>query len=63
MTPHSPLLPLRAALVLLLSLVVGLIAGFLSYLADGSVPTAALIGGGAAGGALALFDRIVGRRP
>ena len=63
MTPQSPgpLLSERAALLLTLALLVGLIAGTLSYLADNSLPAAALWGGGAAGGALALFHSLIGR--
>jgi len=64
MTPPStpgPLLTVRAALVLLLALVVGVLAGGLSYLTDHSVSGAALWGGGAAGGALLLFHTIIGR--
>lgn len=63
MTPSSPgpLFPLRTAVILLLALVVGVLAGALSYLADHSVPHAVLWGGGAAGGALALFHNMIGR--
>lgn len=63
MTPSSPgpLLTVRAAVLLLLALVVGVLAGGLSYLADHSVPSAVLWGGGAAGGALALFHTLIGR--
>lgn len=62
-TPDSgALLSVRAAVVLLLAFVVGVIAGGLAYLADRSVPTAVLAGGGAAGGALVLFHSIIDRR-
>jgi hypothetical protein len=62
-TPASPgpLLTVRAAVVLLLALVVGVLAGVLSFLVDHSVPSAVLWGGGAAGGALMLFHSIIGR--
>jgi hypothetical protein len=62
-TPASPgpLLTVRAAVVLLLALVVGVLAGVLSFLAEHSVPAAVLWGGGAAGGALMLFHSIIGR--
>jgi len=60
-SPPSPLLTVRAAVVLLLALMVGVLTGGLSYLADHSVPAAVLWGGGAAGSALALFDSVIGR--
>ncbi|GIF75643.1 hypothetical protein [Asanoa siamensis] len=60
-TPAGPLLTVRAAVILLLGLIVGLIAGVLSYLTDHSLPSAALWGGGAAGGAVALFHGLIGR--
>ena len=61
-TPSSaPLLTVRAALILLLALVVGVLAATLSYLADRSLPEAVLLGGGAAGGALLLFHSIISR--
>jgi hypothetical protein len=47
--------------ILLLALVVGVLAGGLSYLTDHSVPHAVLWGGGAAGGALLLFHTVIGR--
>lgn len=50
----GPLLNVRAALVLLIAIVVGLVAGILGYFTDGGIATAVLIGGSAAGGALAL---------
>ncbi|GAA0939758.1 hypothetical protein [Virgisporangium aurantiacum] len=62
MTRQPSLLPLRATLVLVLSLLTAILAGGLSYLADQSLPAAVLIGGGAAGGALALFDKIIDRQ-
>ena len=57
----SPLLTVRAAVVLLLALVVGLLAGGLAYLADHSLPAAVLVAGGAAGGALLLFHKVIDR--
>jgi hypothetical protein len=47
-TPPDPLLTVRATVVLLAALLVGLLAGVLSYLASPNVPTAVLVGGGAA---------------
>jgi hypothetical protein len=52
--PSDPLLSVRAALVLLIAIVVDLVTGTLGYFADGGIATAVLIGGSAAGGALAL---------
>jgi hypothetical protein len=48
-------LSVRVALVLLIAVVVGLVAGILGFLANGGIATAALIGGGGGGSALALF--------
>jgi hypothetical protein len=56
----EPLLSTRAAVVLLLGLVVGVLAGGLSYLASRSVPAAVLVGGAAAGSAVALFHATIG---
>jgi hypothetical protein len=62
MPPPGPLLSVRAALVLLIAVVVGLVAGILGYFAYGGIATAALIGGGGGGGALALFHTLLDRR-
>jgi hypothetical protein len=66
MTPQTPgrgsLLTVRAAVILLLALVIGVLAGGLAYLAQGSVPAAVLVGGSAAGGSLLLFHTIIDRR-
>jgi hypothetical protein len=58
--PPDPLLTVRAALVLLTAIVVGLVAGGLGYLAHHDVPTAVLVAGAAAGGALMLFHSLLG---
>ena len=60
--PPGPLLSVRAALVLLIAIVVGLVAGTLGYFANGGVATAVLVGGSAAGGALALFHTLLDRQ-
>lgn len=60
--PPGPLLSVRAALVLLIAVVVGLVAGILGYISSGGLATAALIGGGGAGSALALFHSLLGRQ-
>jgi hypothetical protein len=57
----SPLLTVRAAVVLLLAVVVGLLTGGLAHLADHSLPAAVLVAGGAAGGALLLFHTVIDR--
>jgi hypothetical protein len=59
--PSGPLLSVRSAVVLLVALVVGLLASFLGFFATGGLANAMLIGGAAAGGALALSDRLLGR--
>jgi len=59
--PES-LLSVRTTLVLLLAALAGVIAGILAGLAHQSLPAAALVGGGATGGALALFHSLVARR-
>ena len=52
----------RTALILLLAVVVGGVAGALAFMAHHSVPEAFLVGGAAAGSALVLFDRMIGDR-
>lgn len=56
------LISVRAAVVLLLALVVGLVAGSLGFFATGGVANAILIGGAGAGAALALFHSLIDRR-
>jgi hypothetical protein len=57
----APLLTVRAAVVLLIAVVVGIVAGALGYLAHHDVPLAILVACAAAGGALALFQGLLGR--
>jgi hypothetical protein len=57
----DPLLTVRAAVVLLIAVVVGLVAGAVGFLAHRDLPTAVLVGGGAAGAALVLFHGLLGR--
>lgn len=57
----DPLLSVRAAVVLLLALIVGGSAAALTYLAHRSVPGAVLIGGSATGAATLLFNGLIGR--
>jgi hypothetical protein len=54
-------LTVRAAVVLLIAVVVGLVAGAVGFFAYRDFPTAVLVGGGAAGGALVLFHGLLGR--
>lgn len=60
-SPPGPLLSVRAAVVLLLALLVGMCAFGLAYLANHSLPTDLLVGGTGAGGALMLFHTVIGR--
>lgn len=60
--PPGPLLSVRAALVLLIAVVVGLVAGILGYLAYGGIAIATLVGGGGSGAALALVHNLLDRR-
>lgn len=55
----GPLLTVRATLVLLIAIIVGSVAGGLSYLAQHNVATSVLVAGGAAGGALVLFQNLI----
>jgi hypothetical protein len=57
----DPLLTVRAAVILLLALIVGSVAGVLGYMAHRSFPEAALIAGSATGGAVLLFNNVIGR--
>lgn len=59
--PSGPLLGVRTALVILLAVLAGVAAGWLSFLASHSLPAATLAGGSAAGGALLLFEKIIGQ--
>lgn len=56
-----PLLATRAALVLLIAVMVGVVAGTLAFHASGTrnVAAAALVGASAAGGALLMFNNLV----
>lgn len=57
--PHDPLLTVRAALVLLLSILAGLGAGVLGHLSGQSLPQAVLLGAGAAAGVLAVGPSLI----
>lgn len=57
----DPLLTVRATVILLLALIVGAAAGGLTYLAHRSLPGAVLVGGSATGGAILLFNTMIGR--
>jgi len=58
-----PILSVRAGLVLLIAVVIGMVAGVLSYLAQHNLPSAVLVGGGAAGASLLLFNTLLGADP
>ncbi|GAA3241628.1 hypothetical protein ACFO1B_29755 [Dactylosporangium siamense] len=55
------LLSLRAAVILLLAVAAGIAAGVLAHLAGQSLPAGVLVGGGASGGAMVLFNAVIGR--
>jgi hypothetical protein len=57
----EPLLTVRAAVVLLLALIAGGVAGVLGYLVHRSFPDAVLVGGSAAAGAIVLFNSVIGK--
>jgi hypothetical protein len=59
--PADPLLTVRAAVIFLLALLAGTVATVLTYLDSHSVPDAFLAGGGAVGGAVLLFNSVIGR--
>jgi len=61
LSPPGPLLTVRAAVVLLLAFLTGLLAIGLATLAGNSLPAAILVGAAAAGGALMLFHTVIGR--
>jgi len=63
MAPQAdpPLLTQRAALVLLVAFIVGMLAGVLTYLARSPLPTSVVVGGGAFGGALMIANNVIGR--
>lgn len=60
--PPGPLLSIRTALILLIAIVIGLVAGVLGYFSSGGIAAAVLIGGGGAGGSLVLFHTLLDRR-
>lgn len=54
-----PLLTIRAALVLLLAVFSGLVAGVLTYLQTSALPNALLTGLAAAAAATVFFDNVI----
>ncbi|APS17519.1 hypothetical protein TK78_00125 [Streptomyces sp. Tue 6075] len=54
-----PLLPLRSALVPVMAVISGLVAGWLCWIAEGSVPRGDLAGLGAVGLAAPFFNRLL----
>ena len=59
----SPLLTLRAALILGLALIFGVVAGALTYWATHSAPGAFLGAGAATAGAIGLLNQIISGSP
>ena len=57
--PRPSLLTVRAAVVIMLAIFAGVVAGVLSHLAGRSVPESLLTGLGTIGGAVALFEKII----
>ena len=57
----GPLLTVRAALILLLAILVGSAAACLTDLGGGTLSAATLAGGGTAGAGVALFNSIIGK--
>jgi hypothetical protein len=58
-----PLLTARSALVILIGVVAGVMSGVLAYLAADNPAAAVLVGASAAGGALGLFQTLIGHGP
>lgn len=62
MAPPPGKLNARAAQILLIAVLVGLVAGFVGYVAYDSFAIAMLISGTATGGAIDPLDRLFDRR-
>ncbi|GAB7038253.1 MULTISPECIES: hypothetical protein [Catenuloplanes] len=60
-SPPGPLLTVRAAVILFSALVVGILAGALSYVDDPSAARAVIWGASSSGGAVMLFHAVIGR--
>ncbi|OKI51898.1 hypothetical protein AMK17_32260 [Streptomyces sp. CB00072] len=54
-----PLLPLRSALVFLMAVISGMVAGWLCWVAEGSVPRGVLAGLGVVGLSIPFFNRLI----
>lgn len=59
--PEPPFMPLHTAVVLLMAVVIGLVAGCLTALTDASVAGAALVGLTAAGASVPVLRTLIGR--
>lgn len=59
--PPGPLLTVRTVVALLIAGLVGVVAGTVGYFAYDGVAIAVLVGSGAAGSALSMFDRLLNR--
>jgi hypothetical protein len=62
MPPPGPLLTVRTVVALLIAGVVGVGAGTAALFAYDNFAIAVLVGGGAAGSTLSLFDRLLDHR-
>ena len=56
---RPPLLSLRSFVILVVALLIGAVAGALTWLSAHSIPGAILVGGGSFGGALKVIHELV----
>ena len=59
--PSDPFLSVRTAVVMVIAMLTGIVAGVLGFFGYGTIAVAVLIGGGAAGGAMMMFHALLGR--
>jgi hypothetical protein len=59
---QTPLLSLRAAVILTLALILGIAAGLLTYTAHRNLADATLFGGGAMATAVVVLNGLIARR-
>jgi len=60
-SPPGPFLPLHTAVVLLIGVLIGLVAGGLAFLADSTLPLCTLTGLGATGSSVPMLRSLIGR--
>ncbi|MGW1226593.1 hypothetical protein [Streptomyces sp. NPDC002530] len=58
-----PLLPLRSALVFLMAVISGMVAGLLCWMAEGSIPRGVLAALGVVGLSVPFFNRLIASEP